>query len=66
MRDYEYLRQWCNDEWHYVCVIVELLDDDGDETGIYESQYGVEDTEWQEVAKELAREIIVSFQNMNV
>ena len=25
-RDYEYLRAWCNDEWHYVGVVVELYD----------------------------------------
>lgn len=25
-RDYEYLRAWCNDEWYYVGVIVELYD----------------------------------------
>lgn len=65
MHDYEYLRQWCNDEWHYVGVIVKLLDDDGDETGIYESLFGVEDTSWREIAEELAREIIASCQCMN-
>lgn len=65
MRDYEYIRQWCNDEWHYVCVIVELLDDGGNETGIYEYLFGVEDTAWQEVANELASEIIAKCQRMN-
>lgn len=25
-RDYEYLRAWCNDEWYYVGLIVELYD----------------------------------------
>lgn len=25
-RDYEYLRAWCNNEWYYVGVIVELYD----------------------------------------
>ena len=65
MRDYEYLRRWCNDEWGYVGVVVELLDDDGDGTCIYESLFGVEHTLWREVANELAREIIVSCQRMN-
>lgn len=32
-RDFEYLRRWCADEWHYVTVCVELLDVNGDGTG---------------------------------
>ena len=28
-RTYEYLRAWCNDEWHYVGLIVELRDERG-------------------------------------
>ncbi len=66
MRDYEYLRQWCNNQWHYVGVIVELLDYDGDETGIRESLFVIEDTcNCLEVAKQLASEIILSCQRMN-
>lgn len=29
-RDYERLRDWCANHWHFVIVSVELLDDDGD------------------------------------
>lgn len=40
--DFERMRGWCNDEWHYVGVIVELLDDDGDGTGEAASLWGIE------------------------
>jgi len=43
MADYEYLRRWCNDQWHYCGIIVTLLDDDGEETDISSSLWGVED-----------------------
>lgn len=50
--DFDFLRRWCNGEWHYVTVTVTDLD-----TGKYESTGGVEDidddTVWS-VAKELA------------
>lgn len=42
MADYEYLREWCNDQWEYVGVIVTLLDDEGEETEVSESLWGVE------------------------
>jgi len=31
MSDYEYLRDWCNDEWHYMGIVVFPLTADGDE-----------------------------------
>ena len=40
--DYEYLREWCNDEWRYVGVIVTLLDEEGDKTEISDSIWCVE------------------------
>lgn len=40
-RDYEYLRAWCNDEWHYVGVVVELYDAN-DELISEESCWGYE------------------------
>lgn len=40
--DFEYLRQWCNDQWRYAGVIVEQLDDDDNPTGIEASLWGVE------------------------
>lgn len=50
--DFEHLRGWCNDEWHYITVTVTDLD-----TGKYESTGGIEDIDDDEVwsvAKELA------------
>jgi hypothetical protein len=66
MRDFEYLRAWCNDEWCYVGVIVELLDDAGDGTGIEESCWGVESDGdgWKSVATDLAHDIISAAQRM--
>lgn len=40
--DYEYLREWCADLWHYVGVIVTLLDDEGEETEVRDSVWSVE------------------------
>lgn len=40
--DFEYLRQWCADQWEYVGVIVTLLDDEGEETEVSDSLWGVE------------------------
>lgn len=40
--DFEHLRAWCADEWHWCGVIVKLLDDDGEETGEDESCWGYE------------------------
>lgn len=28
-RDYEYLRRWCNDQWHWVGYMIEVTDPDG-------------------------------------
>jgi hypothetical protein len=42
MADYEYLRRWCNDQWHYCGIVVTLMDDD-EETDISDSLWGIED-----------------------
>jgi len=42
LSDFEYLRAWCNDEWRYVGAIVTLLDDDGNETTVSDSLWGLE------------------------
>lgn len=59
--DFERMRAWCNDEWHYVGVIVRLLDVDGVIVpGFMESVWGIEsDCEKYiaQVAGELAEEI---------
>lgn len=60
MADYNRLRDWCNDKWCYVGVIVETLDDEGEPTGETASLGGVEsdcDEYLAEVARELASEL---------
>ena len=58
--DFEYIREWCNDQWSYVGVIVTLLDEHGNETEVTDSLWGVEDrdghheTTAREIADELA------------
>ena len=54
--DYQYLRGWCNDEWHY-CGVVVTREDTGEDRSIW----GIEDTEGAylaETAYELADELI--------
>lgn len=41
--DFEYLRRWCTDQWHYCGIVVTLLDDEGEDTDITSSLWGVED-----------------------
>lgn len=58
--DFERLRAWARDEWHYVGVIVELLDAEGDGTGEDESLWGIESDSpdyHAEVARELAEQL---------
>lgn len=56
-RDFEFLRGWCNDEWAYVGVVVEILDEEGEPTGEDASLWGIEscaDEYLVDVAYELA------------
>lgn len=61
-RDYEYLRSWANNEWHYIGVIVTLLEEgeDGElveNDGIEESLCGIDDSDdkyIEETAYEMA------------
>lgn len=56
MADFELLRGWCNDDWYWCGIIVTLLDDDGEETDITESLWGIEsnsDEYHQEVIADL-------------
>jgi hypothetical protein len=58
--DFDYLRRWCNDDWSYIGVIVELLDEDEEPTGEGEALWGVgsDSSEYiDETAHELAGEI---------
>lgn len=64
--DFEYLRGWCNGEWHWCGLIVTLLeeDEDGEDVevaGMTESLWGMEsncEQYLQSTAKELAEQII--------
>lgn len=40
MADFERLRAWCNDQWHYIGISVKSADDDSDDFG--ESLWGIE------------------------
>ena len=62
--DFERLRAWCQGEWSYVVLTVELLDDDGDKTDITDCIGGVESDDWQYCAEDCARNIIASAQRM--
>lgn len=57
--DFEYLREWCTDQWAYVGVIVTLLDDDGEETEVSDSLWSVEnrDGHHEITARDMADEL---------
>jgi hypothetical protein len=57
--DFQYLKDWCEDKWHYIGVIVTLFDADGEEQDS-DSIWGVEDygSHYQELASELADGLI--------
>ena len=60
--DFERLRDWCDDEWHWCCVVVVLLDDEGEELD-RASLWGIESDAGDyltEVAAELADELAAS------
>ena len=60
-RDFNYLKDWCDDKWHYVCVCVDLLDEDGELTGDSDSLGMVEDNDSKyldSVARECADNIL--------
>ena len=59
LADYEYLRRYCNDQWHYCGVVVRLADS-CECCGDSASLWGIEsdsDDYLQEVARELADEL---------
>jgi hypothetical protein len=61
LANFEYLKDWCEDRWCYVGVIVTLLDSDGGDTGENESLWGIEsnaDDYLTEAAEELADTIL--------
>lgn len=59
--EFDYLRRWCNDDWHYVGVVVRCIEFDVDDKRYGASLWGIESdggAYLEEVAIELAREVI--------
>lgn len=54
--DYEFLRAWCNDEWHYVIIDVTLLDEEGEPTEVRDTLCGVET--WNDCHETQARRMV--------
>ena len=42
MADFERLRRWCADDWHYCGIVVTLLDTDGEPDSVDASLWGIE------------------------
>lgn len=61
--DFERMRDWCADRWHYIGVIVQAIDEDGAEIGQPASLWGIESDAGEylaEVAHELAADCLAS------
>ena len=61
MADYERLRQFCTDQWHYCGIVVTLLDADGEPDSVNASLWGIESdcTDYhEEVINELIQECL--------
>jgi len=63
LSDFNYLRGWCVGDWQYVGVVVTLLDDNGEETSVSGSLWGVEDQNdyHHTAALELAGELLAGY-----
>jgi hypothetical protein len=62
--DFERMRAWCNGGWHYVGVVVTLLDIEGDPTHESDALWGIEsdsDSYIEETAHELAANIAARY-----
>ena len=59
--DFQYLKDWCDDKWHYIGVIVTLYDAEGEEQDD-RSLWRVEDhgDHYQTIASGLADELIAA------
>lgn len=42
LADFEYLRRWCTNQWHYCGIVVTLLDADGEPDSVNASLWGIE------------------------
>jgi hypothetical protein len=59
--DYERLRQFCTDQWHYCGIVVTLLDADDEPDSVNASLWGIESdcTDYhEEVINELIQECL--------
>lgn len=59
--DYARMKAWCDDEWHWMGIVVTLLDTDGHKTNETENLWGIESDSGdyrKETALELAGEIV--------
>lgn len=52
--DFQWLRGWANNEWHYMGVIVTVLDIEGKPTHLSESVWGIESNDDQHLADIIA------------
>jgi len=70
MADFEYLRDWCRDEWEYVVLTVTALDEDGDILDFVSASLGGveydsrDTTAVAEMAEMLAQQVIAEHQGM--
>lgn len=61
--DFDFLRGWLNDDWHYVGVVCTVLDSDGEDTNESDSCWGFEslneyhETAGREMAESLAETV---------
>lgn len=60
--NFDYLHGWCNNEWHYQCLEIRLLDEEGEETDVVQYLGMVEDSDdgkyMEEQAREMAEELM--------
>ncbi|MFM0341157.1 hypothetical protein [Paraburkholderia fungorum] len=65
-RDFEFLHGWCNDDWQWVGVVVELLDEDGEVVdGVGDSLWGIEseaDDYLRQTARDMAEGLALGLQ----
>lgn len=61
MADFDYLRRWCNDDWHYCGIVVTLLNADGEPDSVDASLWRIESDSpecHEEVVNELIQECL--------
>lgn len=67
--DFQRLRGWVNDDWHYIGIVVTLLDIEGNDTHLSESLWGIEsdsDDYIAEVTQELQNELAAQVGPANI